>query len=170
MLECWSHHTLVPYLCFSSLFRCVHFLYPPHAAITTTFSNCTSGEVRLVNGATESEGRVEVCYGNTWGTVCDDYWGAPDANVVCHQLGHHSSGWKLILTFIQYVYSCMYPTIGAITYRSAYFGRGTGPIIIRRVSCSGSESALLQCPWSAYENTYGCYHYEDAGVRCIGER
>ena len=44
--------------------------------------------MRLVGGATESEGRVEFCQNTIWGTVCDDAWGVDDATVVCRQLGY----------------------------------------------------------------------------------
>ena len=56
------------------------------------FSGCTEGEVRLVGGTDNNEGRVEICFSNVWGTVCDNMWDATDAMVTCRQLGLGTTG------------------------------------------------------------------------------
>ena len=48
--------------------------------------------MRLVDGVTGNEGRVEVCVSGRWGTVCHDEWNTSDAMVVCRQLHLPSTG------------------------------------------------------------------------------
>ena len=47
--------------------------------------------MRLVGANSSSEGRVEVCYNGSFHSVCDDFWDALNAQVVCRQLGFASS-------------------------------------------------------------------------------
>ena len=55
-------------------------------------AQCSDGDLRLVGGAVPYEGRVEVCYQNSWGTICDNSWSSADAKVVCRQLNFTSFG------------------------------------------------------------------------------
>lgn len=48
---------------------------------------CSTGDIKLVDGDNNNEGRVEVCIDGVYGTVCDDFWSISDAQVVCRQLG-----------------------------------------------------------------------------------
>ena len=48
---------------------------------------CINGDLRLVNGPTIQAGRLEICWNETWGTVCDNGWLQQDAVIACRQLG-----------------------------------------------------------------------------------
>ncbi|XP_035534569.1 deleted in malignant brain tumors 1 protein-like [Morone saxatilis] len=105
-----------------------------------------AAQLRVVGGSGQCSGRVEVLYKGQWGTVCDDEWGMTNADVVCRQLG------------------CAHAVSAPL---SAHFGRGTGPIWLDNVMCSGSELALSHCTHPLFgENN--CGHGEDAGVICLG--
>ena len=45
-------------------------------------------QIRLANGSSPDEGRVEVNIGSGWGTVCDDDFDVNAATVVCKMLGY----------------------------------------------------------------------------------
>ncbi|CAI8032257.1 Deleted in malignant brain tumors 1 protein, partial [Geodia barretti] len=103
---------------------------------------CRDGEIMLAGGQYESEGTIQICIDDVWGTVCDDLWDQTDAGVVCNVLGYTNGS--------------------AIALRGAHFGEGTGPIHLDNVICTGSENSLLDCRYSPHN----CGHYEDAGVIC----
>ena len=54
------------------------------------------GDIRLVGGSYNWEGRVEIYWSGTWGAISDSSWTAADANVVCRQLQHSVNGNSLL--------------------------------------------------------------------------
>ena len=100
--------------------------------------------VRLVNGLTQYEGRVEVYYSGEWGTVCDDEWDFNDAQVVCKELGFG-------------------PAVDASGL--AFYGQGIGRIWLDDVNCVGTEVTIGNCSHNGWGNE-DCTHSEDAGVKC----
>ena len=53
----------------------------------------------------------------------------------------------------------------AIAVQQGAFGRGTGPILLSNVDCTGTESSLLSCRHTEETNVY-CSHLFDVGVVC----
>jgi len=104
-----------------------------------------------VNGNRPCAGRVEVFHDGQWGTVCHYWWDMADAAVVCREL---DCGTAVKAT------------------HEAHFGRGSGPISMGFMLCSGSETALKDCTsdssYTANMKTY-CDHSMDAGVVCSGK-
>ena len=59
---------------------------------TSSQLECSSGDLRLVGGERENEGRVEICVEGFWGTVCASVWSQREALVVCRQSGFGARG------------------------------------------------------------------------------
>ena len=54
-------------------------------------NECMEGDIRLIGGQRNNEGRIEVCAKTfigvlRWGSVCSDRWDKDDATVACRQL------------------------------------------------------------------------------------
>ena len=116
---------------------------PAASGRTDAANGAAEGDVRLVDGSTAQEGRVEIYHNSEWGTVCDDRFVSDDAAVVCRQLGY----------------------TGGQAHTRAAFGAGTGTIWMDDVQCTGSESRLADCPFGGW-GLHNCRHSEDVGVSC----
>ena len=82
------------FLCYDKDFFNIYFFvyFYTHTHTFTAPVNCTNGKIRLVNGASPNQGRVEMCWNRAWGTITDDGWSVVDARVVCRELGYTTIG------------------------------------------------------------------------------
>ena len=61
---------------------------------------CNETDIRLVDGETEREGRLEICINGVWGSVCNHGWDIKNARVVCRQLGYN--GCKFFIAVLSF--------------------------------------------------------------------
>ncbi|XP_078390386.1 scavenger receptor cysteine-rich domain-containing protein DMBT1-like [Cetorhinus maximus] len=104
--------------------------------------------LRLADGDSPCSGRVELYYNRTWGSVCDDGWELPDAEVACRQAG------------------CG-PAREAPP--AARFGPAPASFLLDDVQCDGSEASLLRCAKNPL-GEHNCGPDEAASAICTGNR
>lgn len=99
-------------------------------------------DVKLVDGTSPCDGRLQVLYNGHWGAVCNTGWGLEDAMVLCQEL------------------DC-----GEAEQTMSHVGPFAGSIWMDNLACTGNEMMLWNCPftgWGASSCGDGLY----AGVVC----
>ncbi|XP_068556270.1 antigen WC1.1-like [Anas acuta] len=100
--------------------------------------------LRLSDGESRCDGRVEISLHGMWGRVLDDDWSIKDATVVCRQL------------------QC---GIAKKAYYLPRSERGIGLVGLRSVQCDGNETQLVLCKTS-HSQALPTGVAEDVGVIC----
>ena len=130
---------------------------------------CSDGDVQLMNSSGPStdsgRGQVQVCYNNSYWTVCDDRWDSLDAGVVCTQLGFSSQG--VLDACLSKLISSHFLLSGSIPYGRNVLGNTLVPILLDNLNCDGSEANLLLCSHNGIM-IQNCNQNETAGVHCEG--
>ena len=96
--------------------------------------------VRIVDGLSDHEGRLEVYYNGEWGTVCHSGFDRLDGDIACRQLGYNGS---------------------AAVYTH---GGGTDRVWLSGLDCEHFRTSLDQCDHSGWLS--GCPHDNDVGLIC----
>uniref|UniRef100_A0A674KGV3 SRCR domain-containing protein n=1 Tax=Terrapene triunguis TaxID=2587831 RepID=A0A674KGV3_9SAUR len=115
-----------------------------HQTYFVSLSPGHSESLRLLNGESRCDGRVEISLHGVWGRVLDDQWDMNDAKVVCREL------------------QC---GVTEKAYNPPKSERGTGPVGLRSVRCEGNETRLTLCDNSPPETAQAGIA-EDVGVVC----
>ena len=110
---------------------------------------------------------IERIYDNNNWTLCSfcyiHYWVLPSFHWTSNTFIQSDVNNYIAYTVVYINYVISYTTGTALS--NAYFGEGSGPIWLDDVSCTGSESELLECYHNGIAN-HDCSHFEDASVRC----
>lgn len=121
--------------------------------------------MRLADGLTEYEGRVELCENGVWGSICNHYnyyYYSPNAYTVCRELGYQS-------TCIMHLNCILWYSIGGVVLSNSQFGVSANPIFIHYMSCGTLESDLENCYQRRTHNWDYCNNYHEFTVRCESE-
>lgn len=70
-------------------------------------TTCNNWDVRLVDGATSGDGRVEICFNSIWTTVDTNNWDYNSAKVVC-RAQNYDADCELIFNDINVTFNNQY--------------------------------------------------------------
>ncbi|CAG5108295.1 Similar to bark: Protein bark beetle (Drosophila melanogaster) [Cotesia congregata] len=125
------------------------------AEISLTSSETSSGQpesrsIRLVDGPTPLEGRVQLFHKGSWRSVCTNSrnWTRADYEIACRQLGFQGGKW------------------------SGWFDRqwpASSRLLYEEPQCRGTESSLQDCKhWSSRQLGAGvCDYHPDLAITCL---
>ena len=101
---------------------------------------CTNGTVRLVNGSTSNEGKVEYCYNGDWVPSCG--MSSITASLVCKQLGYNSTCKYMHWTRLLLIFCTI---TDASVFNDERFGRVNSKNLFNYKFCSSTHQSLSQC-------------------------
>ena len=129
--------------------------------------------MRLTGGAVDdqnftTDGRLEICFNNAWGSVCNHFFRALDAQVACGQLpGFDREGLHDVVRCIQ-VGRDNNVLAGALVVSPRAF-ETAGPIFLDELSCTESDRTLEGCRRGIRGiGLTTCNHTDDVWVQCSG--
>ena len=133
---------------------------------TSRRTECNSGDVRLVSGSRETEGRVEVCAYGYWAIACDNNWNNAATHLACKQLGFPTESMCIyIYTPINNCFNLNLLINAASEYLpgSPFGSNYLLPLV--GLYCSSGARNISQC--QLYNRT-SCNHRRSIGVFCKG--
>ena len=134
---------------------------------TRTAGQAHSGDVRLRDGRSADEGRLEILYNGVWGSVCDDRFSNPGGGRTGAPVNEAPALACRMMGYAGGEYASGYGRSVAVSQQNR--------IWLDDVLCepgathwTGSPATRLeQCNHAGW-GLNNCSHQEDAGVRCFG--
>lgn len=107
--------------------------------------------LRLIDGQSVYDGRLEVTINGRTGTVCNRGWTILNSAIACQQMG-------LIVDPTIYLYSKWSPEERLRTISK--------PILMSEVQCDSLDTNLFECRYTN-EQDHTCTHQDDVWIRCL---
>ncbi|XP_022800803.1 neurotrypsin-like [Stylophora pistillata] len=112
--------------------------------ISPVAASLTEGDLRLVDGGRDNQGRIEIYFNDTWWRLCKHHFNERAFTSVCRTLGLPDPEWE---------------------FRDSEFGRGNYSYLPRDFECDSEDTPLLKCRDEGYHDHH-CSEEATVGVSC----